>query len=371
MKNSKVHFLLLLAFFLLNGNSILKAVPCSYTQSGNLSSNITFASIISCDNGDVTLSNMNSNPAGQGKVTFNANVTLNSLDIAFASGNKPIEFIIPAGITVTIVGDLSFSGQADKDKFFTINGTLIVGGTMDLGDIQFEIDGTGTIDAGAITGAGDTTCSPGSGGTGSCPTITTDSCTDSGGGFCSDPGVSLPIELISFDAILVEANIVLSWTTASEINNDYFTLERSVDGLNYKTIASLPGAGNSSEILEYNFIERNPLFGKSYYRLKQTDFDGASETFAPIAVEFTSLVSGDLRFNNPVKPGDKVTIYTNADDSELLSVSVYSMLGEEIIQQEFSGVNYSFDLSADVKPGIYFVKVASVSSEQTGRLVVR
>ncbi|MEQ8243222.1 T9SS type A sorting domain-containing protein [Fulvivirga sp.] len=194
----------------------------------------------------------------------------------------------------------------------------------------------------------------------------------------NDPGLSsfakngaLPIELLAFSAIVNETRVELDWSTASELNNDYFTIERSSDGLSFESVATVTGAGNSSETLNYSFVDRNPLFGKSYYRLKQTDFDGASETFEPIAVNFTSLISGDLTFTNPVNRGGTVTIYTNTDDKEILTVSIFNMTGEQLVNQKFSGVNYSFDMSTDIKPGIYFVKVSSLSSEKTGRLVVR
>jgi hypothetical protein len=369
MNKNKFFIALLFVSFL--STEITVGAPCTYTQSGNLSSNITFASIINCDNGDVTLSSMSSHPSGSGKVTFASNVTLNSMDIGFASGNKPIEFIIPAGVTVTIIGNLTFSGQADKDKFFTIDGVLIVGGTLDLGDLQFEIDGTGSIDAGSIIGADDTTCSTGSGGTGTCPTITTESCDDGGGDFCTDPGVTLPIELAFFDALASGQSIKVNWSTFSEINNDYFTIERSSDGLNYQSIATVAGAGNSSEELEYSYVDRNPLFGRSYYRLKQTDFDGASETFAPVAVDFTSLSNGDITFTNPVRYGEEVTVYANTDETENLKLTIFNMVGEKIIDQNFSGVSYSFQLDADVRPGIYFVRISSVNSEKTGRLLIQ
>ncbi|MEQ8475626.1 MAG: T9SS type A sorting domain-containing protein [Fulvivirga sp.] len=194
----------------------------------------------------------------------------------------------------------------------------------------------------------------------------------------NDPALSnfakngaLPIELLAFSAVVNKARVELEWSTSSEINNDFFTIERSSDGLSFESVATVTGAGNSSETLNYSFVDRSPLFGKSYYRLKQTDFDGASETFAPIAVNFTSLISGNITFTNPVKHGGTVTIYTNADDKEILTVSVFNMTGEQLLNEKFTGVNYSFDMSTDIKPGIYFVKVSSLSSEKTGRLVVR
>lgn len=93
-----------------------------------------------------------------------------------------------------------------------------------------------------------------------------------------DPPFSLPIELISFTGKAGKDGNHLEWTTASEINNDYFTLETSPDGINFNAIATIPGAGNSNQILNYSFFDNENLAIESgdviYYRLKQTDFDG-------------------------------------------------------------------------------------------------
>ena len=68
--------------------------------------------------------------------------------------------------------------------------------------------------------------------------------------------------------------VILNWTTASELNNDYFTIERSKDAVEFQPIKFVEGAGNSNSILNYEIIDVNPFLGTSYYRLKQTDFNG-------------------------------------------------------------------------------------------------
>jgi hypothetical protein len=97
----------------------------------------------------------------------------------------------------------------------------------------------------------------------------------------------LPIELIAFSAHRIEGQVLLSWSTASETNNDFFTLERSHDTRHAEVIATLPGAGNSNQTLHYHFTDIFPLEGISYYRLKQTDFDGSYEYSPWIVVEAT------------------------------------------------------------------------------------
>lgn len=85
----------------------------------------------------------------------------------------------------------------------------------------------------------------------------------------------LPIGLIDFSASLNEETVQLDWQTTSEINNDYFTVERSIDGIEWEVVNLTNGAGNSSSILTYQSLDYNPYPRITYYRLKQTDFDGA------------------------------------------------------------------------------------------------
>ena len=99
-----------------------------------------------------------------------------------------------------------------------------------------------------------------------------------------DPGNALPITLLDFHATNRERDVQLNWSTASEINNDFFTVERSADGDNWKELGQIPGAGNSTSVNEYRLSDNQPLNGISYYRLKQTDYDGQYAYFDPIAL---------------------------------------------------------------------------------------
>ena len=85
----------------------------------------------------------------------------------------------------------------------------------------------------------------------------------------------LPIELLSFTGRSEGPSNYLEWVTASEINNDFFTLERSSDGFDFEEFAIVDGAGNSSIQIHYDTYDHNPFIGVTYYRLKQTDFDGS------------------------------------------------------------------------------------------------
>ncbi|MGB6036117.1 MAG: hypothetical protein WBG42_07600, partial [Cryomorphaceae bacterium] len=120
----------------------------------------------------------------------------------------------------------------------------------------------------------------------------------------SNAATPLPIELISFDAELRGTYVDLDWETATEINNDYFVVERAGENLDWKPILTVTGAGNSNSLLAYSEKDRQPLDGLSYYRLKQVDYDGEFSYSEPVAV-----------FNNQVESSHDVFMYPNPSTS--------------------------------------------------------
>jgi hypothetical protein len=94
--------------------------------------------------------------------------------------------------------------------------------------------------------------------------------------YTRDDAAPLPITLVSFDAKLSGKQVNITWTTSTEINNDYFTVERSADGINFERLTQIKGAGNSNFLKNYFFADESPFTGVNYYRLRQTDFDGKS-----------------------------------------------------------------------------------------------
>ena len=107
---------------------------------------------------------------------------------------------------------------------------------------------------------------------------------DGFGGFGG--GQPMPVDLISFAGGLdpSESIVILTWTIASQINNDYFEIQRSTDVEEWQTISVIEGEGNSNIQMTYNSLDYDPVKGVSYYRLKQTDYDGKTETFNPIVI---------------------------------------------------------------------------------------
>ncbi len=111
----------------------------------------------------------------------------------------------------------------------------------------------------------------------------------------------LPITLLHFAAAVTPEKLVRTdWRTATEINNDFFTVERSGDGFNFQAVGTISGAGNSTGVLDYAFVDDDPKPGITYYRLRQTDFDGTStlSIIRPVQIDDGSHFSLDAVYRS-------------------------------------------------------------------------
>jgi hypothetical protein len=165
----------------------------------------------------------------------------------------------------------------------------------------------------------------------------------------------LPIKLLNFNALAKGANIDVNWTTASENNNDYFNVQRSTDGVNFTSISTIHGAGNSSKILTYSSPDHRPLDGISYYRLKQTDYDGVSSYSNIEVVEFS--VKSEFTFEIYPNPFSKETTFYMAENLKNASLIVYDTYGQEIKQvRNVSGKTLTFQRE-NLLSGLYYVNL--------------
>ena len=127
----------------------------------------------------------------------------------------------------------------------------------------------------------------------------------------------LPIELLHFNVTSEKDHVLIDWATAAEINNDFFTIERSIDGYTWSVLGYVEGAGNSNHTRYYGFKDENPVNGVSYYRLKQTDYDGQYEYFEPVAVQFRSD-NNELKIVSVRNSRNNLTIVFNCNDHNAL-----------------------------------------------------
>lgn len=176
----------------------------------------------------------------------------------------------------------------------------------------------------------------------------------------------LPIELVDFTASPINNEMVqLDWQTASEMNNDYFTVERSSDGNFWTPITRVDGAGNSTELLDYTMNDENPLVGLSYYRLKQTDFNGDFIYSKIRAVQINkNETTDDLIFMYPNPTQGVVEIKAPETEKEL--IRIYNSVGQEL--SNFVTVS---SIKSDVKTidltnlakGIYTIQFKSTTKK--------
>lgn len=175
-----------------------------------------------------------------------------------------------------------------------------------------------------------------------------------------DESNPLPIELIRFAGNCADGQVEVTWTTASETNNDFFTVQRSIDGVTFEDVVIVDGAGNSSTIINYSAIDYNPYGGTSYYRLKQTDFDGASKYSDVVAVSCGNAAT-DFNLVNAYDQGNgTMAVVFNAGDNELYTVTLYDIIGKQITEttgKAYSGKNQINIAVGDLARGIYMVNL--------------
>jgi hypothetical protein len=178
---------------------------------------------------------------------------------------------------------------------------------------------------------------------------------------------SLPVELASFiTECNIDGSVELKWTTASETNNDYFTIERSSDAKSFEIVSTINGAGNSNNELKYHFIDEKPLGGALYYKLKQTDYDGKFEYFGPVVVNCNDKNINENEISIYPNPAtNKCFIeFENLKDAEL-TVQLMNAVGQIMINKTIE-VTTSQQASAidvsDFPEGIYFVLIKSADN---------
>ncbi|MCG8328749.1 MAG: T9SS type A sorting domain-containing protein [Chitinophagales bacterium] len=168
--------------------------------------------------------------------------------------------------------------------------------------------------------------------------------------------LTLPIELINFSAKLTQNHILLQWQTAVEINNNYMAIERSIDGKHFQEIGRVDGAGTTSEVQNYTFTDRSPLFGNNYYRLRQVDYDGATEFHNVISIEYRSENTSIQLAPNPAS--DRLSIQLAQADDQALNIVLYNLYGQAMYKNTIAAgqTQYDIDLSY-LNTGQYILEV--------------
>lgn len=175
--------------------------------------------------------------------------------------------------------------------------------------------------------------------------------------------VPLPVELISFTGRCQSKEKVISWTTASEVNNDYFMLEKSTDGQTFRVVAQVEGKGTYSGLSEYSYVDtENENADLTYYRMTQFDFDGNSSDPKMITVKCqgSGSVPAVSIFPNPFT--GNVNVLIEQDFESVIRVDVTDVLGQVVLSKEIpvaSGIQqFSIELS-HLAPAMYQLSLRS------------
>ncbi|MCC6722487.1 MAG: T9SS type A sorting domain-containing protein [Bacteroidia bacterium] len=174
---------------------------------------------------------------------------------------------------------------------------------------------------------------------------------------CFTDAKVLPVTLLYFKANKTNSKSVsMKWATTAEINNDFFSIERSTNGKDWTVISTIKGAGNSSQIINYSYTDNNPLNGTSYYRLKQTDYNGEYEYFQSRAVIMDARGKLNLDiFPNPAKENTTIKLTTLSESKAV--VKLINTNGQIVINEtELSGNSIQIETTTLPK-GLYIVEI--------------
>jgi hypothetical protein len=179
-----------------------------------------------------------------------------------------------------------------------------------------------------------------------------------------------PIELISFSGRNNGEQNELNWITATETNNDYFSIERSIDAVNFKNVATIDGAGNSAQTIHYNVFDEAPLNGLSYYRLKQTDYDGKYSFSNTISLFRNKLEFEIINVYNSYEQGIlEATI--NCSGNCVIQVELYDIQGKKIFSSEANSSGSVTIISIPMEnlgQGIYLLKAYNGNQSITRKI---
>ncbi|RYM35986.1 T9SS type A sorting domain-containing protein [Brumimicrobium glaciale] len=177
-------------------------------------------------------------------------------------------------------------------------------------------------------------------------------------------GSALPVELTNFSASC-ENNASIKWTTASELNSDYFLVEKSRDGHNWTLVEKQNAAGNSNAEINYSFVDEDRWNGLSYYRLRQVDFDGKEEVFGPISVSCTGNENSMTVYPNP---NNGTFIIEISSDNGYSDVQLFmtDATGKIVVSEEIDISNGTTQFTVnklDLSKGVYLVSIIGVDNQ--------
>ena len=181
----------------------------------------------------------------------------------------------------------------------------------------------------------------------------------------------LPVTLLTFEGLAKAEGVELQWTCASETNNAFFTLEKSIDGVHFTALKELAGAGNSQMQTTYQTWDSDLPHPVSYYRLKQTDFDGQTETFNTIAVLQPTESNLDFQvYSNPLTSEAPIKLGINGDLQQAATLHLTNAMGKVMHQQAVVSNQTLFINSENLTNGLYHLVLQNSKDRQVKKLLI-
>lgn len=173
---------------------------------------------------------------------------------------------------------------------------------------------------------------------------------------------SLPVTWLSFDVLELKKQAKLLWSTASELNSTYYLIQRSVDGIHFDNIGKVDGAGNSSTLKSYNFVDLRPFNGDNYYRIEQFDVDGQSTISGIRLVNFQT-------YTTSIYPNPSNGVIEVSSDNDILHIDVLDTFGKVVFSKSVNDFSTKLDLQG-LSAGIYYVKISYSGQSELLKLVL-
>jgi hypothetical protein len=189
-----------------------------------------------------------------------------------------------------------------------------------------------------------------------------------------EASVPLPVELKSFTAQAENQKVILYWTTATELNNNGFEIQRGVSESDFATVGFVKGEGTTTNQKEYSYIDKNLVDGKYFYRLKQIDFNGTYEYSNVIEVDVRSLNEYALEQNFPNPFNPTTTIGYVLKEKSNAKLLLLNAIGEEIavlVNEEQDKGFHKVELkAANLPSGVYFYRLQAGVFVQTRKMIL-
>lgn len=332
----------------------------------NQTMNINHPMIVGAYNTTINMSFANSNFAGQFNVADGVTfIVYGSMNFV----NKAMDLVIGDNSTMIVMGDFDLGNQI----IIASTGRLVVSGDFNKGGTaaQGSYTGDGVVYAGSYSGAADAFI-PGDVATGSDQQQVIDDLLDDGFDdiweFVNGGGqIPLPVELTAFDSKINASGVMLTWQTATELNNDYFDIERSEDGKSFYTIGRVDGNGTTNDVQNYSFTDNMPIASIAYYRLKQVDFDGVFE-YSKVIVGYADELASQMQMSTYPNPAVERVSFKSTSPLAFAKLQLINLAGQTIAdlsnQVTGYGLNYEVALPS-LEKGLYYLQYQTTSG-QTG-----